>query len=60
MEIDETRDNLEWAIENAKSAIAHLDDIALDDHLDIVRARNAFIEAIRQVVIIQKEYGGEE
>ncbi len=55
-----TKDNLEWAIDDAKQAIAHLDDIALDENLDIEPARNAFIEAIRQVVIIQNLLGGED
>lgn len=55
-----TKDNLEWAIDDAKQAIEHLDDIALDENLNIEPARNAFIEAIRQVVIIQNSLGGEE
>lgn len=57
---NETKNNLEWAIDDAKQAIEHLDDIALDENLNIVPARNAFIEAIRQVDIIQKSLGGEE
>lgn len=57
---DETKDNLEWAISDAKQAIEHLDDIALDENLNTGPARNAFIEAIRQVAIIQNSLGGEE
>lgn len=57
---DGTKDNLEWAIDDAKQAIEHLDDIALDENLNIGPARNAFIEAIRQVEIIQNSLGGEE
>lgn len=57
---NETKDNLEWAIDDAKQAIEHLDDIALDENLNIEPARNAFIEAIRQVAIIQDSLGGEE
>lgn len=55
-----TKNNLEWAIDDAKQAIEHLDDIALDENLNIGPARNAFIEAIRQVEIIQNLLGGEE
>lgn len=55
-----TKDNLGWAIDDAKQAIEHLDDIALDENLNIEPARNAFIEAIRQVVIIQNSLGDEQ
>lgn len=56
---NETKDSLEWAISDAKQAIEHLDNIALDENLDIGPARNAFIEAIRQVEIILNSFGGE-
>lgn len=56
----ETEYDLEWAVDDAKVAIEHLRDIAPDENLNIEPAVNAFIEAIRQVEILQNSVGGED